>query len=270
MTYRTIVVDLSTGQPVDARLGVARALAARFGAALVALHVTPPLEVAGWQDGMSAYLPPEFVEARRRADQEIRNGLRAAFERVCGGDPNAIWREAEGYQGWTLVRPAHAADLVVAPRDDAFEIVEQVVTATGVPVPMVPPGPPPPAGFGPRVAVVAWKSSREAARAVRDALPLLRTAERVVLCAVGEADARDLEDVAAMLVRHGVVVRAERVAGAEAGARAGEILLERAAAHEADLLVMGFYGHSRLRELVLGGATRRVLRGATLPVLLSN
>lgn len=71
-----------------------------------------------------------------------------------------------------------------------------------------------------------------------------------------------------MLERHGVAVRPERVAGSDAGA--GEVLLERAAAHGAGLLVMGAYGHSRLREFVLGGATREVLRAATLPVLLSN
>jgi nucleotide-binding universal stress UspA family protein len=156
---------------------------------------------------------------------------------------------------------------VVASRGGALEIVEQIVTAAGVPVLALPPDPP--RDIGP-VVLVAWKNSREAARAAHDALPLLRAAERVVLCAVGEGEgtAAGLEDAAAMLDRHGVPVRPERVGGTDAGA--GEVLLAQAAAHRADLLVMGAYGHSRLRELVLGGATRHVLWHATLPVLLSG
>jgi nucleotide-binding universal stress UspA family protein len=114
--------------------------------------------------------------------------------------------------------------------------------------------------------LVAWNGSREAARAAHDALPFLtRGAGLVVLCAVGERAAAGLDDAAAMLARHGVPVRAERVGGPDANA--GEILLARAAAHGADLLVMGAYGHGRLRELVFGGANRDALRAAKLPVL---
>ena len=116
--------------------------------------------------------------------------------------------------------------------------------------------------------LVAWNGKREAARAAHDALPFLRAAERVVLCAVGEVAGAGLDDAAGMLRRHGVPVRAERVAGGDL--HAGEILLARAAADRADLLVLGAYGHSRLRELVLGGATRHVLHHATLPVLFSS
>lgn len=189
MAYRTILVDLSAGQqPVYERLGVARALAARFEATLVGLHATPPLGMAGWDGGWSAYIPPEYAEAERRAKQAAKDACRAAFDQARGSDPGAVWREVEGYPGWSLVRAAHAADLVVAARDDRFEVVEQIVTSTGVPVLMVPPGVP--AEVGREAVVVAWKSSREAARAVHDALPFLRSAGRVVLCAVGGGGGR--------------------------------------------------------------------------------
>jgi nucleotide-binding universal stress UspA family protein len=122
------------------------------------------------------------------------------------------------------------------------------------------------------VALVAWNASREATRAAHDALPFLHAAERVVLCAIGDPATADpgLEDAAAMLDRHGVAVQVEQVPGPDSGTGVGEALLARAAEHGADLLVMGAYGHSRLREFVLGGTTRRVLREATLPVLFSS
>jgi nucleotide-binding universal stress UspA family protein len=144
-------------------------------------------------------------------------------------------------------------------------MAERLVTATGVPVLALPPGAARDLG---RVVLVAWKGSPEAARAVHDALPFLRTAERVVLCAVGERSAAGLDAAAAMLGRHQVRVQPERAGGTDAGA--GEVLLAQAAAHGADLLVMGAYGHARVRELVFGGATRRVLCDATLPVLFSG
>jgi nucleotide-binding universal stress UspA family protein len=117
--------------------------------------------------------------------------------------------------------------------------------------------------------LIAWNGSREAARAVHDALPFLQASERpVVLCAIGEGALAGLDRAVAMLERHKVRVRPEQLQGADA--HAGEILLAQAVAHEADLLVMGAYGHSRLRELILGGATRHLLRHAQLPVLFSS
>ena len=114
--------------------------------------------------------------------------------------------------------------------------------------------------------MVAWNGSREAARAVKDALPFLVDAEAVTVVAAGEDAAASLEPITALLKRHGAPVTAKQI---EPGSGAGATLLDAAAAERADLLVMGAYGHSRLREIVLGGATREVLRGARIPVLLS-
>ena len=171
------------------------------------------------------------------------------------------WREAEGDPVRLLAEAAHASDLVVTSRGGALGTAEQLVTATGVPVLVLPPDAP--RDFG-RVVLVAWKGSPEAARAVHDALPFLQhaAAKRVVLCAVGEEAAAGLDDAAAMLERHGVPVQPERVDRTD-GRSTGEILLAQAAAHGADLLVMGAYGHARLRELVFGGVTRHVLHHAT-------
>jgi nucleotide-binding universal stress UspA family protein len=118
---------------------------------------------------------------------------------------------------------------------------------------------------------VAWNGSREAARAVADALPLLAAAERVsILMVRPEPDGMGAPpgaDVTHHLGRHGVKVEPVRIDDA---GDVGALLLARCAAAGADVLVMGAYGHSRLRELVLGGATRTVLHETTLPVLLSH
>lgn len=270
MTYRTILVELTTDAPLAGRLlRVARSLAARFGATLVGMHVTPVIPPIGGLSEWATYIPPEFVEAQREANSAARGRVRTAFEEVCGADQNAAWREAEGAPDRLLAAAARAADLVVAGRSENEAVSpgagEQLVVAAGVPVLMVPWHFD--ADFG-KTVLVGWNGSREATRAAHDALPFLREAERVVLCTAGDPAEAGLDAAAAMLRRHGVAVEAEATAGSDRVA--GEVLLGRADAHGADLVVMGAYGHSRLREIVLGGATRHVLREATLPVLFGS
>ena len=127
------------------------------------------------------------------------------------------------------------------------------------------------ASLGERV-LVAWKDTREAARALRDALPLLRDALRVSLVEIGEVrsePARDdsLDAASAWLASHAVAFDAHReieLAGV------GDQLLSRASDLGVDLIVCGGYGHSRLREWVLGGVTRHLLQHMTVPTLLSH
>jgi nucleotide-binding universal stress UspA family protein len=125
-----------------------------------------------------------------------------------------------------------------------------------------------------RRALVAWNASREAARALNDAIPLLEDAENVTVLSVnpkrgirGEGDL-PAADIALHLARHGMKAEASYVVAEDIGV--GDALLSRAADLGSDLIVMGGYGHSRLREIVLGGATRTVLRHMTVPVLLSH
>jgi nucleotide-binding universal stress UspA family protein len=142
--------------------------------------------------------------------------------------------------------------------------VEQLILGAGVPVLVLPPDPV--AGIGQRV-LVGWNASCEATRAIHGALPFLVAAERVILCAVGRSAHADLDGALAMLQRHSVPV--VPLALEEADASAGETLLIQCYAEGADLLVMGAYGHNRLREFIFGGATRQALHAAALPVLFS-
>ena len=118
-----------------------------------------------------------------------------------------------------------------------------------------------------RRAVVAWSGSRETARAAHDALPFLVESEDVMVAALGKSAAASVDHAVAMLARHGVRATRRVEEGAD---DAGRRLLAIADDLGATLLVMGAYGHTRLRELVLGGATGDVLSSAQIPLLLSS
>ena len=119
--------------------------------------------------------------------------------------------------------------------------------------------------------MVCWKETAEAARAVAAAMPLLVKAERVVLASVEEHDpslADGLADLSRQLVWHGVNAEVEFMSSA--AGPAGEVLKATARSHQVDLLVMGSYGHSRMREIVFGGFTQSVLESAEMPVFLMH
>jgi len=270
MAYRTILVELADGSGLEPSLRVARRLADRFDAVLIGMHVMPPPFVPAAFGEATAYLGPEFLETQRKANRETAERVQGVFRRVCGEGSHTIWREDEGDRGQLLAEAAHASDLILARQAkaggvDAPDVLNQLVTATGVPVLALPTNAPEDLG---RTVLIGWNGSREAARAVHDALPFLQAATSVVLCAVGDQAKTTLEAAAAMLRRHGLGIQLDTVD--EPDGDAGEVLLAQAAAHAADLLVMGAYGHTRLREMVFGGATRHVLRETTLPVLFGN
>ena len=270
MPYRTILVELAGDSGLEPRLRVARSLADRFHAILVGMHVMPLPFIPASYGEATAYIGPELIEPQRRANRKIAERVQAVFRSVCGEGPNAIWQEAEGDRGDLLAEAARTTDLLLARHakvggTDAPDVLDQLVTAAGVPIVALPPEA---SGDLGQTVLVAWNGSREATRAVHDALPLLNAAKGVTLCAVGDEAATSLEAAAAMLRRHGIAVHPHRVA--EPDGNAGEVLLAECSARGADLLVMGAYGHARLRELVFGGATRHVLRAATLPVLFGS
>ncbi|MDX2087157.1 MAG: universal stress protein [Kofleriaceae bacterium] len=174
---------------------------------------------------------------------------------------------------------ARAADLVIASQGPVEadwlsldEVPEVVALKSGRPVLVIPR-----TGtfdsFGDAI-TVAWDGRREAARAVFDALPLLQKAKRVRVVTVTERNGKRGSnevpgaDIAVALDRQGV--RVETATCADGSTGAGGALLADAAGSGCDMLVMGAYGHSRLREFVLGGATRHVLQKATVPVLMSH
>jgi nucleotide-binding universal stress UspA family protein len=187
------------------------------------------------------------------------------------------WRSAVEDLVDAMTLHARYADLVVIGQTDASEnshvpadFPERLVLAGGRPV-LILPAVGSFATIGKRI-LVAWNPSREATRAVTDAIPLLQRADNVHVMAVnpkaGEHGSVPGADIGLYLARHGVRVEIKADHGAEIDV--GNELLSRAADLDADLIVMGGYGHSRLKEWVLGGATRTILESMTAPVLMSH
>ena len=269
MSYRTILLELRDEPESTARTRVAFALARGFGAEVIGIHVAPlPTVPAGFGVG-SAYVNAEMIEALHDANRTVQERVRSAF--AAAREPDVPARELflEDLYGAALSHAARTADLTVLGPAQATglaapaEPVDEVLVQAGGPVLVLPPEE---CHLPAARALVAWNGSRQAARAMKDALPLLGLAEDVVVLTLGDGAEGSLEAAAAMLVRHGVKARAER--RPESGP-AGEQIQAVAAELGAGLVVMGAYSHSRLREAVFGGATREALGVARLPVLFS-
>lgn len=202
----------------------------------------------------------------RFAAQARGIGLEVDAHTACGLAP-----EVEE----TLLAAARLSDLVVIEQGDpatrkiADRYIERLLLGAGRPVLVVPYIQDKPARFG--TVTVAWDGSATAARALADSIPFLRAADHVEVVSVGrpdmEAGIPGEERILRHLARHGVDARCRVLPSDIAVA---DTLLDHAADRGSDLLVMGVYGHSRLREAMLGGASRTILRTMTLPVLMSH
>jgi len=281
MSYKDLLVVLDSEAASRGRMDLAAALAERFAAHLVGLYPLPVPEAPrhlGYYD--PALLEPFFRELRERA-QEAADKEREAFEHSANLRGLSVeWRVvAEGLESDPALH-ARYVDLTILgqldPDRGEAELIrprpEHVTLASGRPILVVPY-----AGHyetvGRRV-LIGWNATREATRAVSDAMPLLIGADVVTVLTIDAREGPDGHgelpgaDISLHLARHGVKATIERTVSA--GLPAGDVLLSRAADLGADLLVIGAYGHSRMRELLLGGATRSILRSMTLPVLMSH
>ncbi len=281
MALKDILVHLDGAAPSAQRLSLAADLARRHQAHLTGLFVvdlTPP--IVGAMEGGGGAVLAGLIEQMRAEALATAAGVEARFAETLAREGIAgEWRIAEGAAPELVALHARYADLAVLGQADpqadeaaGAAVVAAALFGAGRPVLVVPHAGSFP-GIGRRV-LVGWNASREATRAVHDALPLLLGAETVTIAAVnprrglGAHGDEPGADIARHLARHGVRVQVEHSAAPEIGA--GDILLNRAADLSADLLVVGAYGHSRLREMFLGGVTRTLLQQMTLPVLLAH
>ncbi|MGY2050480.1 universal stress protein [Methylobacterium sp. JK268] len=268
MTYASLMVSLDLGPDAPARVRLAADLAGRFDAGLIgvaARAVPDPLTATTIEEAEALY---EGEKDRALAEIEEAQEI---FRRGTVGHAETAWRSAIAHPEPYLALQCRAADLVVAGRDGAAAgplgvAPGALLMEAGRPVLVVPPGRD--RLDGTRV-LVAWKDAPECRRAVAAALPLLQAAREVrVLGLAPETDGGALADVAAHLVRHGVAAAPKL--GTAAERRPGDAIAAETAALGADLVVMGAYGHSRLREWLFGGATRAMLHAATVCCLMSH
>jgi nucleotide-binding universal stress UspA family protein len=279
MSFKTILVHLDASERAHPRLEAALHVAKQHDAYLVALYAVYTPEPASFyvMAGYAGYYAD-------REQQRIER--RAALERLFHAELvraqlKGEWRVADARANDAVSRQARYADLVIAGQadnddpetyiDDNFP--ENLVLSAGRPVLLIPHADAFPT-IGTRV-LVAWDGSREATRALHDAEPLLARATQVTVVTIaGAKDDAPGEripgaDIALALARHREHVDLLAVeAGDSRGV--GGILLSRAYETGSDLLVMGAYGHPRWHELVMGGATRTILKSMNVPVLMSH
>ena len=275
--YKTLLVPVDGRSKSTRSLELACRIASTYDAHVVGLFVEPSgyIPSAARAEGAEKLLQ----ELQRKVSAQAAAEARARFDSVMkpAAMQRAEWRIAQGPRAEALALHARYADLVIinqtdSESPDATHFGDGVLLAVSKPVLLVPY-----VGemktFGQNV-LVCWNASREASRALTDALPLLKAAAKVTVLTVdgrgsvnGHGDSPG-SDIALYLARHGInTVTAQTVSG---DMDVGSLILSRTFDLGADLIVMGAYGHSRAREIVMGGATRTVLQSMTAPVLMSH
>lgn len=279
MTGRTILAYFTDEARVERLTGAAMQLAALGGEGrLLGLYAGAQFV---FYPSYGEPVPPGIYEAHAEYYAQRSAQLAASFEKaVAGAACDAEWR----YLPPDIVSVservssiARACDLIVtdllppAQSDDPFYgVAEDVALGAGRPVLLLPDAPVSKL-VGGRV-LLAWDGSRECARAAFDALPLMKSADHVTLTCVREtADASaeaSAADLAATLAHHGAACTVDSVESKDE--TVGAVITRRASEVGADLIVMGAYGHSRLREFVFGGATRQLFQTTRTPLLVSH
>ncbi|MCA1408072.1 universal stress protein [Ensifer sp. IC3342] len=260
MSFRDIVVYLDAGANTANRVGTAIELATRYRARLIGVDISTKAAFEGERHNAARAIKQEFVAALQ--------GKHIEFE-YRSAPPDA--RSAQQLF-------SHCADLLIATQrnpDDRdlsnSSVPEEVLLSAGVPMLVLPTGWSSENPIGKSV-VVAWNFSREATRALHDAMPILKKAQKVFLFVFApdySHDDRGVQDTKAHLERHGVRVtlagwRDDGETDMTTALFAG---LDR---EDADLIVCGAYGHSPLAEALFGGATKVLLNNISMPVLMSH
>lgn len=269
MTYQTICAGFLQGDPRNqAVMDAAIKMALDQGAHLTGVHLVPPLNVPIYvavpfpDDLMSSY----YADAEAEGEK-----LHETFEARCesAGVRSREWQGGARTVLTVLQELAPVTDLFVLAQHisgDYDWLLGEATLLLGAPILAIPE-----AGnfetFGQNV-LLAWAPRRECARAVRDAMPILRAADQVVVLRGDVADdARDV-GLGAYLSRHGVKANIKHVTTDEVSI--GDAILNAVTDEGCDMIVMGAYGHSRIREMTFGGATRQVLKHMTVPTVLSH
>jgi len=279
MRYSSVMALLDSSRRAYHRLEIATRLAAAQKATLIGLPLLPQPDPAL---ALRRQQDREFMEALAQRRAESISQMRHAFEGAADESPVEVeWRAQQGAPLDVVQREACMADLIVAGQCDPGDgdswvtekFVESLLLSCGRPVLVVP--------YTGRFAstgatvMLAWSGTRESTRAMHDAVPILAQARAVhVVCAphasgAGREREAPGEHAVDYLRRQGIEATLETLPGVTDQAL-GELLLSRGADLSVDLIVMGAYGHARLREVVLGGVTQTMLAAMTVPVLFSH
>ncbi len=269
MSYRNILVPVTDVHGAEIALKAAMPLAAKWNGKITALHVRfdPEMPLPYVAGPVPTEMLVELTDnaekiARARAD-ELRQHVASLSK-----DAPVTWCEDVGSVDFRYGMAGRVHDVAVIPKpalDNSgrlADLLEGLLFHSGRPVLMVPEKP-----FSASSVVVAWNGSMEAARAVAAAMPFLEAAKRVAIVTIGDdCDGPSPQTLARSLQNHDI--QADVIETSEDGVSDGTALLNVSAKLNADLVVMGAYSHSRLRQLILGGVTRDIIEKSEVSVLL--
>jgi len=273
MEYRSIVLNLDIDGMVEPVVKLGVDLAQRFDARLIGLSaadVAPPVVMEGGMASEGESLTRQRKNIKRRLED-----LHAQFESIAGATVHTQWRGAVGNPTRLLIESARLADLIVtaspegASFGNAYRSTDlgNLILQAGRPVFVASTNQ---ENLRINKVLVGWKDTREARRAVLDAMPFLQLAQEVRVLTIDDGPTDEtwnaLDDVVAFLDVHGVEAKAEVFPEKSNGGTIADV----AGAMNADLVISGAYGHSRFREWVFGGATRSLLEADRLNRLMSN
>lgn len=268
MALKDILVHLDDSPNSQVRLQAALELARSHGSQITGLYAIPRLVIPTY---VEANIPASLLEERAREMRAMAEQQGADFEAKAAqaGCP-AVWRCSEGEADAQLNEHARYTDLVMVGQADDGDLVldDHIILGSARPVLIVPYiGLQSPMG---EHILVAWNGSREAVRAVHDAMAILQAAKAVEVVVVDPSSGggKSPSEICAHLRRHGVNCQGTRINAKNIGV--GDALLGHAADKGSDLIVMGAYGHTRLRETIFGGITRHLLKHMTIPTLMSH
>jgi nucleotide-binding universal stress UspA family protein len=279
MSYRNILVEVDASKQAIGRIEAAATMAKRFGAAMTGAFLRSEVLPNYMISDVWVFVPAEnvqqFSDERTKATNEALSVARRTFDEAArdAGVP-FYWLDINGDSNEALVACARTHDLTVLPRSMKAPCGEvaihasDVAMASGGPVLVMPQ-----TGYtrdiGRRI-LVAWKDTRETARALRDASPFLATADEVHLLQVSRDAEADSDELLARHLRLHGCKNVKHIIDRGQDAPTGEIIRRHAAAVNADLVVLGLYGHSRLQEFVLGGVSQDLLEHLPVPLLVSH
>jgi nucleotide-binding universal stress UspA family protein len=273
MPIKTIFVPLSDAEGAAKTLNAAIGLAEGFGAAVNVVHLrADPTQALG--DFVGESVSPQLVEEVLTQAEKRATAIAAAARKAYDAAAKTVKGVKLSYSESTInsdvavETQGRLSDIVVVRRASgtrdvgARVVAEAALMGTGRPVLVLPTTPP--AKIGTSV-VIAWNDSLEASKAVNAALPFLTRAASVSVVSANAGPAIDQKGIIAYLGTHGIKARGVSV---KAGADAGKAIVSATTKAKANLLVMGAYSHSRVREMIFGGVTEHALSSARLPILL--
>jgi nucleotide-binding universal stress UspA family protein len=274
---KDLVVNLTVGTDRDAAAEFAISIAARFEAHIAGIAFAyDPVISPTVVDGLSATWVDAQRAENRAVAQEAVDRFEAAAKREGLSAEHRILDANLGVAATLFGRIARCFDLAVVSQTDPERVlpddllIEAVLFESGRPAVVVPYIQR--EGLALSHVLVCWDGSHNAARAIADSLPFLVRGKKVQIVMVASGDGKTDElpgtDLAEHLARHGLDVEVKRLVAAQVDI--SNVILSHAADSGADFIVMGGYGHSRLREFVLGGATRGILQSMTVPVLMAH